>query len=126
MKRFHHQYIIRHRSNCKKVFIRFLSAVLFLCLHFKVSRSNLSFTKNPRFMKSNEQFNASPNVRRTLQINQKEKNSKKLKWYTFFKMIIITRYISMKINSFRKLCFVWIRTRNDKSTNLISSIIFNR
>lgn len=54
-------------------------------------------------MKSNEQFNASPNVRRTLQINQKEKNSKKLKWYTFFKMIIITRYISMKINSFRKM-----------------------
>lgn len=72
VKRLHHQCIIRHRSNCKKVFIRFLSAVLFLCLHFKVSRSNLSFTKNPRFMKSNEQFNASPNVRRTLQINQKE------------------------------------------------------
>lgn len=31
-------------------------------------------------MKFNEQFNASPNVRRTLQINQKEKHFKKLKW----------------------------------------------
>lgn len=30
-KRFHHQYIIRHWSNCKKVCNRFVSAILSLC-----------------------------------------------------------------------------------------------